>query len=433
MKKFSSLKIAVLLLSFSMLSIVFLASPVGAVTSPKFSNWYWTNDTNAAGIAVGDANNDGINDVVVVGYYNNGNGWSSQLHVLNSATYAIESFGSWNWGPNSQITSVAIGDVNGDGLNEVVTGGSYYDGTNWNSLVTVQTCTATSTTMTLLNIGAWRQGVKSQVSSVAIGDVNGDGKNDIVAVGSFNDGQFSNSLVNVIDPSTTSTALNMMVSTSWKWGFGSDIVSVAIGDVNADGLKEIVTAGSFKDAVRSSALLHVLGCAADFSGLTVLNYGYWYWTSDTYLNSVALAKVSSNPGLDIITGGSFNDGSRVNSMIHILNCTTASQFFTVEQTAYWVWTGNTQVNSVVVGNFTGGPTFDIVTGGSYFDGQRSDAQLMVLDSSNMAQRVVTTWFTTSDTSLNGIAVGVTPLGTRILAAGSFFDNTRSEAQLTVWA
>jgi hypothetical protein len=434
MIKKKSSKLLSLFCMLMLLSIIIIAKPALAVSSPAFSNWYWTSDTNASCIAVGDANNDNQTDVVIGGYFNTGNGWSSQLHVLNSSSYAIENFGYWDWGPDSQISSVAIGDVNADDKNEIVTAGSYFNGSVWNSLVAVQNCSSTSTALTTLNINAWIVGVGSQVSSVAIGDVNSDGKNEIVTAGSSFNGTTWSALVDVLNCSTTTTALNMQSSGSWLWGTKSQLSSVAIGDVYGDGKKEIVTGGSFNDSLRMNTMLHVLNWTNPASSsLSVLNSGYWYWTSDTYINSLTLANITGTAGLTIVTAGSFFDGSRINAQVHELNCTSTSPNFVVQQSTYWVWTGNTVVNCVTVGNFTGNPTLDIVTGGSYFDGARSVAQFMDINSANMAQRVVTSWFTSSDTNIYGVAIGNTLLGNRVLAAGSYFDNTRSVAQLTVWA
>jgi hypothetical protein len=434
MLKKNYVKFVSLLSILVLLSIIIIARPVSAVTSPAFSNWYWNSDTNASCIAVGDANNDNQTDVVIGGYFNNGNGWSSQLHVLNSSSYAIENFGYWDWGPDSQISSVVIGDVNGDGRNEIVAAGSYFNGTVWSSLVTVLNCSSTSTALTTLNINTWVVASGSEVSSVAVGDVNNDGRNEIVTAGSYFNGTTWGALVNVMNCSTTTTALNMQSYSSWVWGIKSQLSSVAIGDVYGDGKKEIVTGGSFNDSVRMNTMLHVLNWSdTTTQSLSVLNSGFWYWTSDTYINSLVLANITGTTGLTIVTAGSFFDGSRMNAQVHELNCTSTSPTFVVQQATYWVWTGNTVINSVTVGNFTGGTTLDIVTGGSYFDGTRTIAQFMDINSANMIQRVVTSWFTNADTNIYGVAIANTLLGNRVLAAGSYFDNTRSVAQLTVWA
>ena len=43
-------------------------------------------------------------------------------------TLALENVKAWYWTGNTVINSVAVGDVDGDGQVEIVTGGYYYDG-----------------------------------------------------------------------------------------------------------------------------------------------------------------------------------------------------------------------------------------------------------------------------------------------------------------
>ena len=77
---------------------------------------------------------------------------------------AVESVASWFWTGNTQISSIAIGDVNGDGLNEIVTGGSYFDGTRWNA----QLCEFSGSNLALLNVKGWFWTSDTSISSVTL-------------------------------------------------------------------------------------------------------------------------------------------------------------------------------------------------------------------------------------------------------------------------
>ena len=72
---------------------------------------------------------DGKVEIVTGGFYNDGTRNIAQLCVWDGATLALENIKTWYWTNDTDIYSVAVGDVDGDGKNEIVTGGYYNDGT----------------------------------------------------------------------------------------------------------------------------------------------------------------------------------------------------------------------------------------------------------------------------------------------------------------
>ena len=84
------------------------------------------------------------------------------------------------------------------------------------------------------------------------------------------------------------------------------INSVAIGDVDGDGKVEMVTGGQFNDGTRGVAQL-VFWNGVD---LTLDDLKTWYWMGDTTIFSVAIGDVVGDSGVEIITGGCYNDGFR---------------------------------------------------------------------------------------------------------------------------
>ena len=46
-----------------------------------------------------------------------------------ATTLSVDRLTSWYWTDDTQITSMALGDVDGDGQIEVVTAGHFFDGT----------------------------------------------------------------------------------------------------------------------------------------------------------------------------------------------------------------------------------------------------------------------------------------------------------------
>jgi hypothetical protein len=344
-----------------MLSLIIMSGQASALISQNSTTWFWTSDTSARAVAVGDVNGDGQKEIVTAGYYNDGLRYNAQLFVWNASNMALIRNTAWFWINNTQITSVAIGDVNGDNQQEIVTGGSYFDGTRW-----------------IAQLIVW----------------NG-------------------------------TSLAAERITTWYWIGDTEISSVAVANVTGNVGLDIVTGGAYFDGTRWIAQL------IDWNGVTLVaqKITTWFWTSNTYISSVAVANVTGGTSLDIITGGSFNDLTRDIAQLIVWNSTTMA----AQKITAWYWTSNTYINSLSVANFTGGASLDIITAGSYNDGLRNNAQIIDWNSATMAPTSIATWLTTSNTQANSVTManfGVT--GNRIVAAGAFFDNIRENAQLTIW-
>ena len=363
MLKNKSSKLKALLIIVLFLSVAIMARPANALVSQNSQNWFWNSDTNAASIAAGDVNGDGQTEIATVGYWNDGLHWNSLLQVWNATTLSVENVVSWKWTNDTNAVCVAVGDVNGDGQNEIVTGGTYFDGSRWIAQLQVWN----GTTLVPENVITWYWGSDTQISSIAIGDVNGDSKN------------------------------------------------------------EIVTGGTYFDGTRYVAQLHVWNGAT----LAVEKVQTWYWGGDTYVNSVVISNITGGTSLSIITGGSFNDSIRTNAQLFVWSTSTPS--LTVQNGVTWFTTSNTNIASIAVGNFTGGTSLDIATGGSFNDGIRNNAQVVDFNGANLAVKSSSSWFTTSNTEVNSVAIGpLSGASNRIVASGEYFDGTRSEAQLTIW-
>jgi parallel beta-helix repeat protein len=397
--------------------------PLMSVRTPVFGldivkAWYWSLGSVVSSVALGDVDGNGQVEVVTGGYYFDGVRDIAQMCVWNGSNGGFEQVTTWFWTGNTTINSVAIGDVNGDGQIEIVTGGSYFDGTRYNAQLIVWN----GSSLAVEKLTGWFWTGNTVINSVAAGDVDGDGHVEIVTGGSYFDGVHKNAQLIVWDGSN----LSLKRVTCWKWTGDTVINSVGIGDVNADGQTEIVTGGSYFDGSRNNAQLVVWNgttlAAAKITG--------WYWTSNTVINSVELGDVDGDGHVEIVSGGYYNDGTRNNAQLIVWNGTN----LTVERITGWYWTSNTVINSVAIGDVNFDGQAEIVTAGQYNDGSRDTAQLAVWSGSNLTAIQIKSWYWTSNTEINSVTIGDinNDLSNEIVTGGSFYDETRLNSQLTVW-
>jgi hypothetical protein len=190
--------------------------------------------------AIGDLNGDGKPDLATANF---AYGAESVSVLLNSGDGSFQAKLDYHIGTNP--LSVAIGDLNGDGKQDLVTanplGGAVYSGLG--------------TVSVLLNRGnvgfeSPRDYTVPAPAKVAIGDLNHDGKPDLVAV---NESE-SHSVLSVLPNNGDGSFAGRH---DFRTGSGSE--SIAVGDLNRDGKPDLVTANGRADSL--SVLLNL----GDFS------------------------------------------------------------------------------------------------------------------------------------------------------------------------
>ena len=269
----------------------------GKTLSLNFANpvVYPTGADDARSIAVADVNGDGKLDVVVANNCSSGNCFSgaavgSVSVLLGNGDGTFQTAVVFESGGGG-ATSVAVADVNGDGKPDLLVA---------NFCATTSNC-ANGTLSVLLGNGngtfrppvAYNSGGSLAVS-LAVADVNGDGKPDVVVANCTNCGSLpGNGSVGVLLGNGDGTFQAAQVFTT------GEPSAVAIADVNGDKKPDVIVA---------QCVSPVFGCVPGQVGVLLGNGDGTFQTIVTYgtaaanPNSVVVADVNGDGKLDLVVG-----------------------------------------------------------------------------------------------------------------------------------
>ncbi|HEX3047773.1 MAG TPA: RHS repeat-associated core domain-containing protein [Bacillota bacterium] len=191
-------------------------------------NYTWSNDDIGAGsgagpFLTGDVNGDGKTDIIQL--WNNNGRLAVITYLANGTGYTL-AWGTNDIGAGSGAIKFLTGDVNGDGKTDII---QLWDN---NGRLGAGTYLANGTGYTL----AWGVndiGAGSGAITFLTGDVNGDGKSDIIQLWD------NNGRLGVVTYLANGIGYNL----SWgvnDIGAGSSAINFLTGDVNGDGKTDII-------------------------------------------------------------------------------------------------------------------------------------------------------------------------------------------------
>ncbi len=188
-------------------------------------------------VAIGDLNGDGKPDMAITNAHFSSNSVSVLLNTSNPGATVPTYTAKTDFNTGSRPTSVSMGDVNGDGKLDLVVADAFSNSVS----IFLNSTTPGATTPTFAAATSFTTG--SSPYSVAIGDINGDGKPDL-AIANY----ISNS-VSVLLNTTPTGATTATYSTKTDFATGTTPTSVVIGDLNGDGKPDLAIANANSNSV----------------------------------------------------------------------------------------------------------------------------------------------------------------------------------------
>ncbi len=232
-------------------------------------------NTSPIALAVGDVTGDGQLDVVT------SNTISNYSVLAGTGTGSFQTATNHHLGPLGATMGMAMGDVDSDGKLDIILA-DY-------SFGTVRVLSGTGTGL-FYGIGFYTYPTSnpSGLASVALGDLNNDGKLDIVTA------NVANPAGNTVGVLLSTSLSTFPVVTNYATAANATPYSLAVADVNKDGQLDVVTTGSGNTiGILLGNGTGMLATAATYStGTGTLPYG------------VAIGDINGDHWPDIVTGNS---------------------------------------------------------------------------------------------------------------------------------
>ncbi len=294
------------------------------VQSPK---WQIRADLDIDALLVTDTNGDGTAEVIY------GDGQWGSVYCLDAVT-TTEMWSISN--PEHGVTSIAVFDTDKDGNLEVLWG-----------------CGQSSTGQDLLlvygldsRVREWEsEHIDGPFDALDVGDVDGDGKDEIVFCSFSSESGYDDGVLVVVDAATKAvewkSSHNLFGGYAW-----TGIHDLRIGDVDDDGQKEIVVAtDDLYDGV-----LYV------FNGATRVLEATYNFDTGAPMYSVAIADVDNDGKTEIVAGGGRENTGAPGIYVYVLNgATGAVEWKSINLSTTW-----SAINFVRVGDVDGNGVPDIV-------------------------------------------------------------------------
>jgi hypothetical protein len=239
--------------------------------------WTAADSVDTRCVALGDLDGDGDLDVV---FGNAGTAGLTNTAYLNVGGQSVfETTPSWRSADTTATTAVALGDINGDGALDLICGNG--------DLSTQKNVLYENSGAGLDTLPSWQTDAADRTTSVAVGDVEGDGDLDIMF------GDYSNMRLYINESGALGPA------SAWDASFGPfPCRAVALADCDTDGDLDIVVSMSGSSSAQPANRV--------FENVMLPFAGTPAWLADETVTSevvsVSLGDINADGHIDAVFG-----------------------------------------------------------------------------------------------------------------------------------
>jgi hypothetical protein len=298
--------------AFRVQGILFVGSWNGSVLEQKAFT-YWPIDrrfeANVFDVTIGDVDKDNVTEIITVGYQNTTSperGFKGQMCIWNltESNLMLEQSFEWIMGIPSEWYGVSVADVDNDEVVELIVGGYANDTlfNRYNAMLMIFSWNGTNLTWEKSHY--WYTFSDTYVNSVATGDIDNDGVIEIITGGYLLDSTRS---VNGQLRIWSWDGDGLLLEASREWGSGSIfsysmVDAIALGDVDSDGVTEIVTGGNAGAFFTSSGQLRIWS----WSNAALMLEKTEEWNNASAIKGLAINDIDQDIVPEIIGAGYYS-------------------------------------------------------------------------------------------------------------------------------